>query len=87
MTNIDKNIWVENSVFAIQHGGNKKSFLQCFPPSPVTKLFVFAYSCSFTLHTSYIKWHDWSMKEGCQNAQIEFIIKAHKPLTLYRPVA
>ena len=47
-------IWVENSVFAIQHIENRKSLLKCFPPPPPRdQTNPFAYSCSFTLHTSY----------------------------------
>ena len=38
-------IWVENTVFAIQHIGNRKSFTEVLPPPPpppppVTKLFL-----------------------------------------------
>ena len=36
-------IWFENSVFSVQHIGNRKSD-QAYP---------FAYSCGSTLHTSY----------------------------------
>ena len=33
-------IWVENTVFAIQHIGNRKSFTKVLPPPPVTKLIL-----------------------------------------------
>ena len=33
-------IWVENSVFAIQHIENRKSFTDVLPPPPVTKLIL-----------------------------------------------
>ena len=47
-------LWVENSVSAIKHLGNGikscfEVFLSIDQANPV------AYSCSFTLHTSYIK--------------------------------
>ena len=44
-------IWVENSVFAIQHIENRKSFTEVLPPRDQTN--PFAYSCSFAFHTSY----------------------------------
>ena len=33
-------IWVENSVFAIQHKGYRKRFTEVLPPSPMTKIIV-----------------------------------------------
>ena len=47
----DLELWVENSVFTIQHIGNRKVFK--VPPPPRDKAKSFAYSCSFTLHTTY----------------------------------
>ena len=44
-------IWVENCVFAIQHKENRKRFTEV--PSPHDQTNPFAYSCSFTFHTSY----------------------------------
>ena len=44
-------IWIENTVFAIQHIGNRKSLLKWFPPRDQT--IPLAYSGSFTFHTSY----------------------------------
>ena len=38
-TSTDLEIWVENSVFAIQHIRNRKSFFEV-PPPPVTKLML-----------------------------------------------
>ena len=51
-------IWVENSAFAIQHIENRKRFTEVPspppPPSPHRdQTNPFAYSCSFTFHTSY----------------------------------
>ena len=46
-------IWFENSVFAIQHIENRKSFTEVLPPTPRDQTNPFAYSCSFTFHTSY----------------------------------
>ena len=63
-------IWVENSVSAIQHKGNGKRFLRC---SPIDQANFFAYSCSFTIHSLY------TIKGGggCQNAQKQIIINAN----------
>ena len=44
-------IWVENTVFAIQHTGNRKSFTEVLSPRDQTN--PFAYSCGFTFNTSY----------------------------------
>ena len=44
-------IWAEHSVFAIQHIENRKSFTEVLYPCDQTN--PFAYSCSFTFHTSY----------------------------------
>ena len=69
-------IWAENSVFAIQHIENrKKVLLKCFPPCDQTN--PFAYSCSFTFHTSYKNGMIGHGGERCQNAQKHFIIKPY----------
>ena len=44
-------IWVEKSVFAFQHIENRKRFTEVLSPCDQTN--PFAYSCSFTFHTSY----------------------------------
>ena len=44
-------IWVENSVFAIQHIENRKRYTEVLSPRDHTN--PFEYSCSFTFHTSY----------------------------------
>ena len=44
-------MWVENFVFAFQHIENRKSFTEVLSPRDQTN--PFAYSCSFTFHTSY----------------------------------
>ena len=44
-------MWVENSVFAIQHIENRKRFTEVLSPRDQTN--PFAYSCSFTFNTSY----------------------------------
>ena len=44
-------IWVENTVFAIQHIGNRKSFTEVLSPRDQTN--PFAYRCGFTFSTSY----------------------------------
>ena len=71
-------IWVENTVCAIQHIGNRKSFTKVLSPSDQT--IPFAFSCSYTFHTSYRN----SMIGGgggggerCQNAQKQLIIKTY----------
>ena len=69
-------IWVENSVSAIQHIGNRKRLWGASPPPP-DQAYPFAYSCSFTLHTSYKNVMLDQRGEGCQNAQRQIIIKAH----------
>ena len=51
-------IWVENSVFAIQHIRNRKSFTEVLPPPPPPppprdQTNPFAYCCGFTFDTSY----------------------------------
>ena len=49
-----KKIWVENSVFAIQHIDNRKSVTEVpIPSPPLDQTNSFAYSCSFTFNTSY----------------------------------
>ena len=53
---------VENTVFAIQHIGNRKSFTEVLFPRDQT--YPFAYSCGFTLNISYKKWHNWSRGGG-----------------------
>ena len=44
-------MWAENSVFAIQHIENRKSFTEVLSPPPRDQTNPFAYSCSFTFHT------------------------------------
>ena len=44
-------IWIENSVFAIQHIENRKSFTEVLSPRDQTN--HFAYSCTFSFHTTY----------------------------------
>ena len=56
----------------------------CFPP--IDQVNPFAYSCGFTLHTSYKNRILDQRREGCQNAQKLSIIKAHLSLLLYKPV-
>ena len=51
-TSTNQNIWVEDSVFAIQHIENRKRFTEVSPTSR-DQTNPFAYSCSFTFHTSY----------------------------------
>ena len=50
-TSTDWIIWVKNSVFVIQHIGNGKRSLRCFPS--IDQANHFAYSCILTLHSSY----------------------------------
>ena len=50
-TSTNWKIWVENPVFAIQHIENRKRFTEVLSPRDQTN--PFAYSCSFTFHTSY----------------------------------
>ena len=68
-------IWVENTVLAIQHIGNSKSFTEVHPPPPppVTKLILL--HTVVVLHlTHHIEWHEWSLGGGrCQNAQKQFL--------------
>ena len=75
-TSTDKEIWVENSVFAIQHMENRKRFIEVLSSHDQTN--PFAYSCIFTGHTLY---KNSMMGHGgggrCQNAQIQFIIKTY----------
>ena len=47
-----KKIWVENSVFAIQHIDNRKGVTEVPTPPPHDQTNPFAYSCSFTFNTS-----------------------------------
>ena len=76
-----KKIWFGNSVFAIRHIGNRNVLLKCFPPPPMTKLFLM-HTIVFLHFTHHIKMA-W---ERCQNAQKQFIIKTYKELILYKPV-
>ena len=56
-------IWVENTVFAIQHKGNRRSFTEVLPPPPRDKLILL--HTVVVLHlTHHIKWHDWSRGGG-----------------------
>ena len=49
-----KILWVENSVFAIQHIEYRKRFTEVLSlPPPCYQTNPFAYSCSFTFRTSY----------------------------------
>ena len=70
-------IWVENSVFAIQHIENRKGFTEVLPPPPRDQTNPFAYSCSFTFHTSYKNGVFGHGGERCQNAQKHLIIKTY----------
>ena len=77
-TSTNWKIWAENSVFAIQHIENKKSFTEVL--SPLDQTNPFAYICSFTFHTSYkngIIGHRGGGGGRCQNAQKLFIIKTY----------
>ena len=58
-----KFLWIENSVSAIHHIGNREKKMRCFPPSGQAK--VFAYSCRLTLHTSYTNGVLDQKGEGC----------------------
>ena len=58
-----KKIWVENSVFAIQHIENRKRFSEVLSSRDQTN--PFAYSCSFRFHTSY-KNSNGGWGERCQ---------------------
>ena len=69
-------IWAENSVFAIQHIENRKRFTEVLSP-PRDQTNPFAYSCSFTFHTSYKNGMIGHGGERCQNAQKCFIIKPY----------
>ena len=51
-TSTDLEIWVENSVFAIQHIENRIFFTEV-PPTTRDQTNPFAYSCFFTFHTLY----------------------------------
>ena len=65
-------IWVENSVFAIQHIENRKRFTEVLPPPPPRdQTNPFAYSCSLTFHTSYKNGMIGHVGGGerCRNAQ------------------
>ena len=70
------NIWVENTVVAIQHIGKfKKVLLKCPPPTTRGQTNPFAYSCGFIFNTSYkngIIGHGGGGRY--QNAQKQFII-------------
>ena len=78
-------MWVENSVFVIQHRENRKSFTEVLTPPPRDKTDPFAYSCSFTLHNLYkngIIGHGGGGGVRCQNAQKHIIIKPYKKLII-----
>ena len=81
-------IWVENSVFAFQHIEKRKSFTEVLPPPPPPRdqTNPFAYSCSFTFHTSYKNGMIGHGGKRSQNAQKHFSIKAFKKLIMYTPV-
>ena len=71
-------IWVENSVFAIQHIENRKSLTEVLPPPPRDQTNPFAFSCSFTFHTSYKNGMFGHGGGGTlSNAQKHFIIKTY----------
>ena len=53
----------------------KKFYWSAFPPRDQTN--PFAYSCSFTFHTSYKNGMIGHGGERCQNAQKHFIIKPY----------
>ena len=61
----------ENSVFAIQHIENRKSFTEVLSPRDQTN--PFAYCCSFTSHTSYKNGMIGHGGERCQNAQKQLL--------------
>ena len=74
-------IWVENTAFAIQHIGNRKSFTEApppppTPPLPVTKLFLLhtIVVLLFTLHIKLALLVKGG-EECCQNAQKQCNIK------------
>ena len=64
LDNYQLKILIENSVFAIQHIENRKRFTEVLPPSPGDQTNPFANNCSFTFHTPYKKWYDWSRGGG-----------------------
>ena len=73
-------IWVENSVFAIQLIGNRKSFTEVLSLRDQTN--PFAYSCCFTFHTSYENGIIGQAGRGgggrrYQNAQKQLFIKTY----------
>ena len=62
--------------FAIQRRGIEK-FLSAFPRNQAN---LFVYSCSFTLHTTYINGmiaHGMGMGKGCHNAHQTIYYKAY----------
>ena len=67
---------MKNSVFVIQHIGNRKKFyLSALPP--VTKL-IPLHAVVVLHYTLYIKNGMIGQRgRGCQNAQEQFIVKAH----------
>ena len=65
------NIWVKISASAIQHLGEKK-VLGAFPTDQAK---TFAYSCSYTIHTSYKNGMLGQKGGGCQNAQKQIYYK------------
>ena len=75
-------IWVENTVFAIQHIGNRKSFTEVLPPHPppCDQTNPFTYSCGFTFNTSYNNTElvtGGGGRERCQNVKKQFLIKTN----------
>ena len=63
--------------------------MKCFPPylpPPRDQTKPFAYSCSFTLHTSYKNGLIGHVGEHCQNAQKQLIRKTYLALIMYKPV-
>ena len=65
----DLEIWVENSVFAIQHTGNRKCFRSAFPRAKLILI--------FTLHIAYengMVGQRGGGGGGCQNVQKQFNI-------------
>ena len=78
---------LKNSVFAIQHIENRKSFTEVLspPPPPRDQTNHFAYICSFTFHTAYKNGMidlGGGGGERCQNAQKRISIKTYLKLIL-----
>ena len=70
LANTNLEIWVENSVSAIQHIENRKRLTELLPHSQINP---FAYSLIFIYITHFIKMA--RLGGRCQNAQKQFIIK------------